>query len=104
MNRSRVIFWVLMGFAAFYLLAEQRRHLAGLGRWLPVLILLACPLLHVFGHGRHGGHGGHAGHTTPAVPGAEHTDSRVSALGNEGSAPADDARPPRSHAHRGDLP
>ncbi|KPH76153.1 hypothetical protein AE618_23515 [Bosea vaviloviae] len=47
----------LVGFlavAAFYLIAEHRAHLLG---WLPLLIFLACPLLHVFMHGRHGGHG-----------------------------------------------
>jgi hypothetical protein len=26
---------------------------------LPYLLLLACPLMHVFMHGGHGGHGGH---------------------------------------------
>ena len=45
--------------AAFFLLTEHRAHLFGV---LPYLFLLACPLLHVFGHGGHGGHGGHAGH------------------------------------------
>jgi hypothetical protein len=29
---------------------------------LPWLILLACPLLHVFMHGGHAGHGGHDHH------------------------------------------
>ena len=35
-----MIFWILMGFAALYLLAEHRLHLSGLWRWLPILILL----------------------------------------------------------------
>lgn len=65
MKRSRLVFWILMGFAAFYLVAEHRAHLAGLGRYLPYLILLACPLLHLFGHGSHGGHAGHRGHVEP---------------------------------------
>ncbi len=45
---------VLIGFAAvagFFLLSEHRAHALG---WLPWLILLACPLLHVFMHGGHG--------------------------------------------------
>lgn len=33
--------------AAFYLLAEHQSHLLGA---LPLLILLACPLMHVFMH------------------------------------------------------
>lgn len=51
--------WVLIGFiaiAAFFLLTEHRAHLLG---FLPFLLLLACPLMHLFMHGGHGGHGGH---------------------------------------------
>ena len=43
----------LLGFAAvagFFLLSEHRVHALG---WLPWLILLACPLLHLFMHGGH---------------------------------------------------
>ncbi|WP_323002704.1 DUF2933 domain-containing protein [Denitromonas sp.] len=49
--------WVFGGFAALaaLLLAfEHRMHLSGLIGWLPWLILLACPLMHVFMHGGHG--------------------------------------------------
>jgi hypothetical protein len=45
---------------AFYLLREHWGHVSGL--W-PYLLLLACPLMHLF-HG-HGGHGGHARHESP---------------------------------------
>ncbi len=41
----------------FYLVREHWGHVAGL--W-PYLLLLACPLMHLF-HGR----GGHAGHPGP---------------------------------------
>jgi len=33
---------------------EHRMHLSGLLGWLPYLILLACPLMHLFMHGGHG--------------------------------------------------
>ncbi len=49
--RSKV---VLLGFtaaAAFFLLTEHRAHTL---QWLPWLILLACPLMHLFMHGGHG--------------------------------------------------
>lgn len=47
--------------AAFFLFTEHRAHLFGI---LPYLLLLLCPLLHFFMHGRHGGHGvGHSGAT-----------------------------------------
>jgi hypothetical protein len=29
---------------------------------LPFLLILACPLLHMFGHGGHGRHGSHGRH------------------------------------------
>ncbi len=45
----------------FYLLREHWNHVAG--NWI-YLLLLACPLMHLF-HG-HGGHGGHA--TPPNKP------------------------------------
>lgn len=51
--------WVLLAFlaiAAFYLFTEHRAHLFGA---LPFLLLLACPLLHLFMHRGHGAHGGH---------------------------------------------
>jgi hypothetical protein len=56
--RSRS-WWAFAGFVAiagFFLLTEHRAHLFGA---LPYLLLLACPFLHMFGHGSHGGHGGH---------------------------------------------
>jgi len=41
--------------AAFFLLREHWYHV--LGFW-PYLLLLLCPLMHLFmGHGGHGGHG-----------------------------------------------
>lgn len=39
---------------AFYLLREHWGHALGLA---PYLLLLACPLMHLFMHGKHGGHG-----------------------------------------------
>lgn len=49
---------VLLGFlavAGFFLLTEHTAHLFGA---LPFLLLLLCPLMHLFMHGGHGGHGG----------------------------------------------
>lgn len=53
--------WIFFGFAAiagFLLLAEHRAHFFGA---LPYLLLLACPLMHLFHHGGHGGHRNHGG-------------------------------------------
>lgn len=46
--------WILIGFlaiAAFFLFTEHRAHLFGV---LPYLLLLACPLMHLFMHHGHG--------------------------------------------------
>ena len=55
--------WVLLGFlliAGYFALAEHRAHLDGLLQYLPLLLVLACPLMHVFMHGRHSHrHDGH---------------------------------------------
>jgi len=55
--------WVFIGFlllAGYFLFTEHRAHLFGwlssYGIWL---LLLACPLMHLFMHGGHGSHSSH---------------------------------------------
>lgn len=53
--KAALLVAVLLG--GFYLLREHWNHVAG--NWI-YLLLLACPLMHLFhGHGGHGGHGSH---------------------------------------------
>ena len=55
LSRANIVFIVFLGLAGFYLVTEHWAHLLGL---LPWLLVLACPLMHIFmhrGHGRHGG-------------------------------------------------
>lgn len=54
-SRYGVGLLVLGGIAAYFLLTEHLAHVIGV---LPFLLLLACPLMHVFMHHGHG-HGGH---------------------------------------------
>lgn len=59
--------WALAGFiviALFFLLTKHRAHLFGI---LPYLLLLACPLMHLFHHH------GHHGHTAPSQGGTSET-------------------------------
>ena len=57
-SRYAIGLLVLGAIAAYFLLSEHRAHFFGA---LPFLLLLACPLMHVFMHGGHGRHaGGHA--------------------------------------------
>ncbi len=67
--------------AMYFLLTEHRAHFFGA---LPFLLLLACPLMHVFMHHGHGSHaGGHAhrdgdggGSAASAGPRAATTENR----------------------------
>ncbi len=53
---SKWYIWAVVAILLFYLIAEHRAHLYGA---LPYILLLLCPLMHLFmGHGGHGGHGG----------------------------------------------
>jgi Protein of unknown function (DUF2933) len=58
-SRYAIGLLVLGAIAAYFLLSEHRAHFFGA---LPFLLLLACPLMHVFMHGGHGGHSGGQGH------------------------------------------
>lgn len=81
-NWSRINQWLLwLGLAAAvaWLFFGHSAHLLQIA---PFLILLACPLMHLFGHG---GHGGHAGHKrdeelappNPPEPPQQRTDSHL---------------------------
>lgn len=53
LSRSKL---VLIGFlivAGYFLFTEHRAHTIA---YLPFLLLLACPLMHLFMHGGHGSH------------------------------------------------
>lgn len=66
-SRYAIGLLVMGAIAAYFLLSEHRAHFIGA---LPFLLLLACPLMHVFMHNGHGSHGGgHAGrHGAKAAP------------------------------------
>jgi hypothetical protein len=70
-TRSGIVFCGFMLVGGFYLFTEHTAHLFGA---LPFLLILACPLMHLFHHHGHGGHGGHGGQSSvPSVaPPDEH--------------------------------
>lgn len=57
-SRYAIGLLVLGAVAAYFLLTEHRAHFFGA---LPFLLLLACPLMHMFMHGGHGRRGEHGG-------------------------------------------
>ena len=55
-----ILNWILIGFllvAGYFLIMEHRAHLGGILYYLPFLLLLACPLMHIFMHHGHNCHG-----------------------------------------------
>ncbi|MFY9317348.1 MAG: DUF2933 domain-containing protein [Burkholderiales bacterium] len=65
-SRSGIASCAFLAIAAAFLFLEHRAHI---WPWLPYLLLLACPLLHVFMHGGHSGHSHGAGQAAPRDPG-----------------------------------
>ena len=46
------VFWGFLAIAAYFVATEHRAHAI---QFLPYLLLLACPLMHLLhGHGQHG--------------------------------------------------
>ena len=58
-SRAFLVCAVLLVIGGFLLWTEHLAHALG---YLPYLLILACPLMHMLMHGGHGGHGGHAHH------------------------------------------
>jgi Protein of unknown function (DUF2933) len=67
MNEAKKNFWLtpnglaaigLIAAVLYFLLTEHRAHFIYA---LPFLILLLCPVMHIFMHRGHGGHGSHEG-------------------------------------------
>ena len=54
-SRGRMVLIGFLAIAGFYLVTEHTAHLFGA---LPYLLVLACPLMHIFMHGGHGKHRG----------------------------------------------
>lgn len=51
--------WGLIALLAYVVIIEHRNHALS---FLPYVLLLVCPFMHVFGHGRHGRHRHHHRH------------------------------------------
>ncbi len=67
-SKSGITTFAFLGIAGILLIFEHRVHMLEWMPYLPYLLLLACPLLHVFMHGGHSGHG-HGGSARPPKDG-----------------------------------
>ena len=53
-RRGTCVLWGFIGVAGYFLWTEHQAHVV---QYLPFLLLLACPLMHLFHHGGHARHG-----------------------------------------------
>lgn len=65
-SRTGLALMAFLAVAVFFLATEHTAHFFGV---LPYLLLLLCPLLHLFMHRGHGEHGGHASHQDESTQG-----------------------------------
>jgi hypothetical protein len=56
-KRTNLVMWGFLAFILYFLITEHWAHIVP---FLPWLILLACPFMHLFMHGGHG-HGSDTG-------------------------------------------
>jgi len=70
LNRATITFVGFLLIAGYFLWAEHAAHIMLAIPYLPFLLLLLCPLMHVFMHGGHG-HGGHRQDRADAESGTE---------------------------------
>lgn len=94
-NWSRInqwLLWIGLAAAVGWLFFRHDEHLA---RLLPFLFILACPLMHIFGHGGHGGHRGHGGDAPSRR--ADDASGEWSDQGAKGRAPSQDAHAGHRH-------
>lgn len=64
-TRGKIVLAGFLPVAGFFLITEHTAHFLGI---LPYLILLACPLMHLFMHHGHGGHQHGHDHASGPVP------------------------------------
>jgi hypothetical protein len=62
-SRAFLVCAALLVLGGVLLWTEHLAHALGV---LPYLLILACPLMHIFMHGGHGGHGAHGHRRRPA--------------------------------------
>ena len=65
-SRTDLALLAFLAIAVFFLATEHTAHLFGV---LPFLLLLLCPLLHLFMHRGHAEHGDHANHQDESAQG-----------------------------------
>jgi len=68
-GRGGLVLFGFLAVAGYFLVTEHGAHVIP---FLPWLLLLACPLMHMFMHGGHEGHDEHSGHGGSDTPPHDH--------------------------------
>ena len=89
-SRTGIATCVALAVLGFLIYEGHGAHLLG---YAPFLLILACPLMHIFMHGGHGGHGGHQ-------HGGEEEDAPRSSEPQQPSQQASNTNQPK-HKHGG---
>ena len=92
LTRTTLVFAGFIIIGGYFLISEHSAHLAVALPYLPYLLLLVCPLLHVFLHRGHGHH-----HRTDA----DGSEEQKKASSVEDEDPPAAARVPRTGARNG---
>lgn len=66
-SKANIALVVFLLIGAYFLATEHWAHISGWIPYWPYLLLLACPLMHLFMHGGHGRHG-HDDHAASKAP------------------------------------
>ena len=80
----RLAGWGLAVFVAALLVFPALR--ASLWSGWPYLLLLLCPLMHIFMHGSHGGHGDHGASANPTLHQSGRVEEKETSLPRETGA------------------
>jgi hypothetical protein len=88
-SRTGMVLLAFLGIAGFYLATAHTAHVA---EWLPYGLVLLCPLMHLFMHGRHGNHAGHGQDTAGQSGDVDHHADHAGLHNGHAISPAPQSR------------
>lgn len=96
-SRTGIATCVALAVLGFLIYEGHGAHLLG---YLPYLLILACPLMHIFMHGGHGGHGGHGSHRDAEEEAPRRPESQQQAANAPQAADTQKSSQEKQHQHK----